>query len=273
MKAIFLLLFPDVFSYSYFDFDVSKINLTERQFIRWIRPQTRKIIYEFYSILKNQNPLNNELIQSKDHILKLNLKWSRWEQECVLLSLKCHEKLKQHIKSSHLIDKKIITLQNDLFKSVPPDISGKTDSRLILSRQLDQMANLNHFFINSIQMKYLMNHKNPHSSSKSRHSQLPLLSEMLIVSESTITGMLDKRIKNEFDFIWFHFIKELERHVYLEKKKNYLIDNLEHLNIAWNSFNMKISKGGIRNLKNIRGIVKTMHRRWNSILKIILKNR
>lgn len=270
---IFLLLFSDLLAYSYFDFDVSKINLTDRQFIRWVRPQTRKIVHEFYSILRHQDPLNNELIQNKKHILKLNLNWALWEKECVLLSLECHKKLKQHIQESRVIDKKIISLQNNLFKSATLDISGKTDSRLILSRQLDQMANLNQLFTNSIQTHYLMNHKSIHSSTRSRYSQLPLLSEMLIASESTITGMLDKKIKKEFDFIWFHFIKDLERHVYLERKKSYLINNLENLNISWNSFNMKISKGGMTSLKNIRGIIKTMHRRWNSILKIVLKSR
>ena len=75
----------------------------------------------------------------------------------------------------------------------------------------------------------------------------------------------------EFYFLFANFIKNLEKQIIREKNKNYFLDRLGELNIAWNSFHMKMVKGHYKLPKKQAQIIIVMHNRWNSLLKLLLK--
>ena len=257
-------------AYSYFHFNPEKINLTNNQFLRWVRPQTRKIVHEFYAILKRIDSIHGDLIKIKNDILKLHIEWKKWEKECAVFQADCRERLKEYYRVVRHVDIAILKLQKNLFKikrSNPPE---KIDARISLALQLDQLANLNYQMIHLFEKLLITENTVYYVSLTSENLHQKLLYKALIISELTITGQLNKKIKDDFDFLWSNFIKDLERFVYLESRKNFLVERLENLNIAWNSFNMRVSKGRDKLPNNTDSIVKTMHSRWNSILKIVL---
>ena len=270
LSSLCLFLSMQAFGYSYFHFDAAKINLTNDQFYRWVRPQTQKIVNEFYYILKRIDSIHGSLIAIKSEILKLHIAWGKWEKECIIPQPDCHDRIREYYQTVRKLDGTILKTQNNVFKIAQSKIDDKIDSRISLASQLDELANLNYRMIHIFEEILITGNTIYHVPFKPENPQRKILQRALIVSELTITGQLDKKIKEDFDFLWTNFIKDLERFVYMESRKDFLIKRLESLNIAWNSFNMRVSKGRDKLPRNTDPIIKTMHGRWNSILKILL---
>ena len=77
--------------------------------------------------------------------------------------------------------------------------------------------------------------------------------------------------RQDMQAVWRNFIDKLEHVVLKTNDIDYLAKNLEHLNFAWNHFHTKMSKHhSTRPSKKILTSLTTIHRRWNSILKVIL---
>ncbi len=85
-----------------------------------------------------------------------------------------------------------------------------------------------------------------------------------------LTQLLETKLRRDFHAVWMHFFKEVDQKVLYEKDKNYMVRRLEELNLAWNTFHMKMTKGNHNLPKSIVSLIKIMHNRWNSCLKIIL---
>ena len=86
----------------------------------------------------------------------------------------------------------------------------------------------------------------------------------------SILQTLPEKTKNEFETVWYFFIREIEKYILPKKTPDELIKRLESLNIIWNTFSMKMTKGNIKLPDNGEKILKIMHRRWVSVLKMIL---
>jgi hypothetical protein len=68
-----------------------------------------------------------------------------------------------------------------------------------------------------------------------------------------------------------HFFKKVDEKLLFEKDQEFLIKRLEELNLAWNTFHMKMTKeNNDLSSQNIK-LIKIMHNRWNSVLKIVLR--
>lgn len=70
--------------------------------------------------------------------------------------------------------------------------------------------------------------------------------------------------------VWANFFQKVESHILNGDGMAYLQSNLETLNFNWNLFHMQMAKGNIKPGPKILGLLQTVHRRWNSILKIVL---
>ncbi|MCR9204457.1 MAG: hypothetical protein NXH75_07770, partial [Halobacteriovoraceae bacterium] len=99
----------------------------------------------------------------------------------------------------------------------------------------------------------------------------PTIHEMLLSSELLMTQLLDGEMKDDFHAVWIHFFKEVDQKLIYERDKIYLLKRLEELNLSWNTYHMKMTKGNHDVPKNIVSLIKIMHNRWNSCLKIVLR--
>ena len=71
--------------------------------------------------------------------------------------------------------------------------------------------------------------------------------------------------------VWVLFFRNIEKLGPTVKDRKYLMKRLEELNIAWNTFHMKTTKGPYQIDPKIQSSIKIMHNRWNLVLKVILK--
>lgn len=256
----------------YYPYDKKKQTLNDASFRRYVIPQLKAITKEYYHILVKLHPIHKGLItlNSQGKTLVKNL--DSFEQSCQEMTPECDSKLKEVYQASRAIDRTIIELQK--YKITMNSADHLEDSGLYymkLIAQLDYIGNNNYKLLHYLEEYRLTSNTNYSSYFNKKHVIKSLIHEILINTKMIMTGFLNKKIQNDFESVWFQFITPLEKNVIENNQKDFLINRLDHLNMTWNTFHMKMTKGNHKMPKEITSIIRIMHNRWNSILKIILR--
>jgi len=241
--------------------------------MRYVRPQLRSIVKEYFHILKKINPSQENLIDLWYSVQKLNDLWVKWKLECPVSSEEvCQNTLKEIYKESRELDLATLDFQkNHLgFKGRSGDY---LDNSIKLSNSLDNIHNMNYRVLHIVEEAMLIRSTPYKSYALLNESLTALLHEMLVNSELIMSSLLEKEFRPIFDLVWTSFIKRIERQVLFKNDKDFLIDHLGDLNLAWNTFHMKVSKSDLRLPKAQLQIVSIMHNRWNSVLKVMLRRK
>ncbi len=256
----------------YYPYNNKKPKLNNTSFNRYVIPQLRAISKEYYHILVKLHPIHKTLItlNSQGKTLVKNL--DSFEKSCQDMTPECNEKLKEVYKVSRSIDKTILEVQK--YKVTMNGKDHLQDSGLYymkLLAQLDQIGNNNYKLLHYLEEYRLTSNTNYSSYFSKKHIIKSLIHEILINTKMIMTGFLNKNIQSDFEAVWFQFITPIEKNVIENRQKDFLIDRLDGLNMAWNTFHMKMTKGNHKMPKPIISTIRIMHNRWNSILKIILR--
>ena len=261
---------------SYYLYDGKPLRISESNFKRYIVPQLRTMGREYLNILKKLHPLQESLIALKGELTEMNESLEAFQNACwgpSDLRANCAANLAQLHRHSRKFDHSMLTL----YHHSKLDFSLANNQREItalmaLIRSLDQIAGINHHFLHALE-KFLITSQTDSFPSSSEAKSLELsLHQMSSSTEMLQTLLLQSELKRDFDFAWQHFFRPLEKHVLEGEGVLFMLRTLEPLNIAWNTFHMKITTEGHKLPSNIITIAKTMHNRWNSVLKIILNN-
>jgi hypothetical protein len=81
---------------------------------------------------------------------------------------------------------------------------------------------------------------------------------------------IDKSYRNQFNLLWVEFISPVQREIIFKNNSNFLKIRLSNLNASWNSFNVHMNKRNIKISKAQESRLEIIHRRWRSILKLIV---
>jgi hypothetical protein len=256
----------------YYPYDNKNQKLSAASFNRYIIPQLRAISKEYYHLLVKLHPINKVLItlnaQGKSLVKNLNT----FENSCQDMTPECDQKLKDVYKVSRSIDRTILEIQK--YKITMNSADHLKDSGLSymkLLAQLDQVGNSNYKLLHYLEEYRLTTNTNYSSYFSKKHVIKSLIHEILINTKMIMTGFLNKNIQSDFEAVWFQFISPIDKNIIEEKQKDFLLKRLDRLNMTWNTFHMKMTKGNHKMPKSITSIIKIMHNRWNSILKIILR--
>ena len=255
-------------AYPYYYFNKKSNNFTEREFRRYIAPQVKSIVQEYYFILKKMDPLQGSSIHFRNKIHQIKSKWDKGRKNCqISKKILCKDVLTRLHQDLRHSDKKTFALMKK--KMVNSKI--KVEAKFRLNEELGKILNLNYKILHLIEENLILHSQNQGILPQKKMDKIDyLLQRMLTHSGNTLTLFLESKLKRNFEFLWVNFIQNLESKIIYEKNAPYLLTRLGDLNIAWNSFHMKISKGKYKLSKSSRKILKNMHSRWNSILKIIL---
>ncbi len=283
--VLFLILFPQTGlgtsskqapSSSYYLYDGKPLRISESSFRRYVVPQLRTMGREYLNILKKLHPLQESLIALKSELAGMHESLAAFQNACwgsPPLRKNCAPKLAELQRRSRQVDRSLLAL----YHHPKLDFSLSKNQREItalmaLIRSLDEMAGVNHHFLHALE-KFLITSGSdsfpPSSEAKSLELSLRKISSS---AEMLQTLLLQNELKRDFDFAWQHFFRPLEKHVLGGEGIPFMLRTLEPLNIAWNTFHMKVTTEGHKLPSNVLSIAKTMHNRWNSVLKIILNN-
>lgn len=272
LSFLMLIPLPSEAGYPYFHLKKEDMEISQSVFNRYIKPQLRSIVREYFHILKKLEPSQEDLIELWVSTQKLNDLWVKWKQEC---PVKTEEFCKSTIKDMYQEARKLDLLTLDFQKN---NLGFKIksneyfDNIIKLSTSLDNIHNMNYKVLHIIE-EIMIIRSTPYQSEALKNERLTiLLHNILVNSELILSSLLDKDFRPEFDLIWVSFIKKLDRQILFKDDKDFLTNHLGALNLAWNSFHMKISKSDIKLPKAQLQIVNIMHNRWNSVLKVFFRN-
>jgi hypothetical protein len=256
---------------SYFLYDTKKINLDDRSFQRYILPQLRAITQEFYHILKKLHPIHDSTIKLFLQLSDTERSFKKFRKKCKQIDQKCFLDLKGLYGKSRVIDRLIMEPQNNSVKLTNTESSHELEGMLHLISALGQMGNQNYRLMHALEEYILTANTSffPYYDGKSLIE--PTIHKMLLSSELMLNQLLEGELRDDFHAVWIHFFKEVDEMILYQKDKLFLIKRLEELNLSWNTFHMKMTKGNHNLPKNIVSLIKIMHNRWNSCLKIILR--
>jgi hypothetical protein len=244
-------------SYPYFHFNAKNIRISKDSYSRYIRPQIRSIVQEFYFVLKKLDPLSHDFIDLKNKVSKFKSRWKEWSKECKPQIPECKKSLEGLNRLITKIDRKVLMLQGSIGKKKKKN--NDAEELLLFSRSLDNISNLIYKTKNQLRIKnfkYIT----------------PLFHKISITTEMLITKRLNKSYRGDFDFIWVNYIRIMENNILDKKDYKFFLSKLEDLNLSWNTFHMKLKKSKGEIPRNVNTTIKIMHNRWNSILKMILNS-
>ena len=270
--TLFFTLSLKVNAYTFLYCDHEVLNLDNTMLERYIKPQLKAMVSEYYQTLTSLHPLNSQLISVKELTQKARGEWKHWNHRCTTWNASCIKDLKKIKKLQKDLEVQTTSLQKQVFDKSFFTSQFFTDSLFLLSSDLDELSMLNYKTIDAMDLiPILAIDSNIPSQGKIDFIESQL-SNMQLLSEKIFTQLLPKNLKRQYSELWFFFIKELERYLALNKSDAFFLNKLEFLNQNWNTFHMLLSKHIVQAPQSTINTLSIMHNRWNSILKVLLKN-
>lgn len=263
MKQIVILLFLPYLTYAY---DIKGQDLTQYEYIRYVRPQLKSIIQDYKSLVIL---LNDDLLDFKANINSFRSlidSTAKLERECKTIESDfCYSNLKDI--HSHFLN--LIKLFDKQQINVTISIN-KVDKQIRAWHLLEnvRLEIINSFFqIDSALVRYGLDSKKKLSTTEVFH----LVEKNYILFNLFLLENSKEEFKTPLHAYWLSFIKPVYKYVLIKDNKEYFQKNLTELNFRWNELNVYLTKK-IKNLpKKVTTLVNVMHNRWNNILKVTLK--
>ncbi len=256
---------------TYFLYDDKEIKIDPRSFNRYILPQLRAINQEFFLILKKLHPLHQSTIKIYQHLKKIERNYNSFSKECGKLDEKCHKALHSIYEQSRELELLLLRPQNEAMSFSHPENVAHTDSLLHLISDMTLIGNTNYRLMHTLEEYLLTANTTFFNFFDERKIIEPKIHQMVVTADLMLTPLLKKELKDPFHSVWIHFFSNINEHLLHNKDQKFLISRLEELNLAWNTFHMKMTKENNDLPNNLIKLIKIMHNRWNSCLKIILR--
>lgn len=255
----------------YFLYDQKKIKIDPRSFKRYVLPQLRAITQEFFLILKKLHPIHDSTINIYHQLTELERDYISFSRNCSSINTECYQQLHDIYKQSRHLDDLILKPQNKLINFSSNENLAHTDSLLQLISDLSLISNANYNLMHTIEEYLITANTNYFPYFDGRKLIEPKIHRMVVTSDLMLIQLLNKNVKAPFHAVWIHFFKRIEEKLLNEEDQVFLIRRLEELNLAWNTFHMKMTKENSDLPPHVLKLIKIMHNRWNSCLKIILR--
>jgi len=246
------------------------VGVSPESFRRYIRPQIKSIIQEYYSVLAKTGPHQESLINLRRQIFAL---WVQIDE--VRQTLAPHQAppassahlLAELYQKTKQIEFTVLRLWPTLFKAEGPSLTNTYAT--LLARPLDLIASDAYRLGHTLE-KLMAFAPVTTLSDELTNLQQNFVYPMLLQAESILTIELPKELQENFDGVFRGFIYPLEKYLLTEQDRDYLLSRITELNMAWHSFHTKMVSHDYRLPPNSYTTMATIRNRWNSIMKLIV---
>ncbi len=261
-------------TYPFYFFNEDKLTLTDNSFEKYVLPQLKIIITEYYYILSKIGPEIADVIVIKDNILELKMLWQNFHDNCTnIVGESCEMVLRKIYKKALIVDQLTLAFKS---KSLTlNNYSGNNnliDNWLKVVALINEVAGINYQQLHTLEEILIFSSQENISFDRQYRELTEIAQRMLILSEIIITSSLDRKYRGLFEELQVNMIKDMEYLCNLEPQQDFFIKKMGDFNFFWNSFNMKISKGTVVLPGNTNITLTVIQNRWNSILRLYLKN-
>lgn len=271
--ALYLLSFSSSADYNYFFFKKSQIKVPEASFQRYIQPQLKSLVVEFFLILKKTHPFHGELLELRKHLRKQKKEWEEVRRICKIKEEpeKCEKSYKNFYTLTKDLDIILLKTQMNFPEFSKLEFPTQKDNLLGVISIIKKITNENYKMIHFLEEHFITSrtvYENFYHADKQFSS---IIHKNELELNLTYSALLPSDYRQDFEDTFTGFILPVEEFIIDGDNFNYLVDNLEELNIVWNTFHMRIEKGNLSIAKQHISLVKIMHNRWNSVLKMLLR--
>lgn len=248
-----------------------ELNMTPFRYRSYIAPQLRSINSDFDQLLRMVAPSAVNILKIKRDSHLILRQWNQWQKDCEELSEVCVADLKSLSLSLRRLDQMTLSLQGNPLSHFYD--SGFNEEEMIrLVRMFDQVGTLSYQSIHLLEnLLILMDTplENKRRTSTQITGHLSTITSLLEVSSLTY---IPREFRDIFNLVWRNFFRPIDHHILQENNPKYLMTYLETLNNSFNEFHMRVSKGQNKLSENQLRTVNTIHRRWNTILRILVRD-
>lgn len=237
-------------------------------YYRYVRPQANSIVTDFYATLRKFSKKSEEVVQIKRDFFRLHTEWRDWLYNCDTLDKRCISTLHGHNDRFANFSSHITSLASKA--ELTSTTHHLLDNQIEYRRTLTKLTNylVKHLHLLEILSIHLQPEGSPKKEIVEQISQS--LKSQSIHINFAIFFFIDRRFRNDFQYVWNYFIFRIEENIVVKKQKDYLSKMVNSLNRNWHFFHAKMVKSNVNPPKNILKSLATIHQRWNSILKMIL---
>lgn len=248
-----------------------ELKMTPFRYRAYIRPQLRSIRAEFYQLLKRVRPNHDYLIDLKTHSERIEGTWRSWNEECIEVTEDCLSGLNTLYSQVQRLDVQLMELQGHSLLSFS-DLGAQSEEIFDLSKTFDDMSLTTYRILHYIEQMRILTEtpylrENELKSSINRH-----IDRLRTFSEIVLTSLVSHKYKDLFDSLWRNYIRPIDREILGKNNPEYLMIYLERLNHSFNEFHMRLSKGRHQLPEEELKMINTIHRRWNTILRILVRD-
>lgn len=276
--ATFSLSAETTFSPEYSEVDIfqfvtkDELKMTPFRYRAYIRPQLRSIRSEYYQLLRRVRPGHDYLIDLKTQTEKIETGWRDFRESCPEVTEGCLPGIKALHREVQSLDIQLLEIQALSFES----FSNLDD--IELEDIFRVMENINHMAAHTYRMKNTLEYlemltETPYlREAQSKKSFEEDVMRIRTYSEVLVTSLIPNRHSLMFNLLWRNFIRPIDREILGKDSPEYLMIYLERLNYSFHEFHMRLSKGRHQLSENDLQLVSTIHRRWNTILRVLVRD-
>lgn len=258
----FILFICIFFTFNGWCYAPKDIRLSDFEFSRYVRPQLISISQDYSTLITSLNIKLKPFKRSNQEIREiheLGLDLKSLDSEKVLKSLKSmNEKLEKLITDFSSVperDKETQLSADDLL-TINKNFTELNRSLFKLYMKIDNLL--------SFPKEEII--KNINAYELERETL-----ELEVQFHLTMISMADNRFSQDFSRFWMAFLKPVTQQILPNSDKNLFIRKLNDLNLTFNMLNVVLTKRNKPINKQATAILKTIHRRWNNILKVTLR--
>jgi len=276
-------------TYPYLYFDPEDAVIQKETYVRYVLPQIRSIITDFFNMLRKNHPLQRDLITIYESTSKLETDYkeiitiinnaataAKNDNGSTEIDSALIKKIQALYYTAQKTDLAVTSFENGKINFIDGsdpaergsyDTDGEFEVLQYLTNMSDQSYRLIHILENALTSTDLQSLQ----KFMIREQIETIVHNLYIMSLISITAPMGGDLKTHFNFVLINYIEPLKAKVVPASNSNILDSRFEDFNMSWNSFNMKLSKGNIILSNNILKGIQIIHQRWVSILKIVLK--
>jgi len=250
-----------------FCYSQKNIEVTEYEFRRYIKPQLRSITQDYKTLIMSLNPELKYLKKSFVYLRDLQLLQLNVVKKCKTKNnIRCNThmaKVETIIKNLLRDSQKKVNLTSNKHLNIDEKIKSKT--QLELYRQ--------ELFNAQVLLRNLSFQRKISNVSETEYKEFAFLLDKIAVNfHIFIIKSSDNRFQDELNAFWTNFVKPVTKYILIQDNKKYFENKITTLNITWNTLNVMLTKRNRKISKQTNTLLAIMHRRWNNILKVSLKN-
>lgn len=261
--------YDEVNIYQYLKKD--QLRMTPFRYRAYIRPQLRSIRTEYYQLLRRVRPGHDYLIDLKTKVESIESSWQDFKEQCPEVVESCRSPLQKLRAEIQELDSQLLKYQAFSFTDfsklqVPPEdifelfelFSNMNSACYQITHKLEQMQML-------AETPYLKERQLKHEIERQ-------VSRLRVFSEVALNSLISEKYSILFESLWRNFIRPIDLEILGKNNPDYLMTNLERLNHSFNEFHMRLSKGQHQLPENELQAINTVHRRWNTVLRILVRD-